>query len=171
MNTVIQVAEVAAADVLTAEEEYLLKIFRRYRKHAPPSPATKAPTGDGKAPPPNKRSPSPVPDRSKAPLSARGGLSAVGTAGIDKKGTPGGDKTPAQPEQRPAPPAPKTDVLSRTKMILEQKRKAAAAGFSRAGSAASTGAGVLRKAKISKVAGGHSSAGSARLDPVKVICC
>lgn len=166
-------AEVAAADVLTAEEEYLLKIFRRYRKYAPASPAAKATGSDGKAllPPPNRRSPSPVPDRSKAPLSAKGGLGAVGTAAVDKKGKPGpgGDKAPAKKaEQQPAPPPPKTDLLSRTKMILEQKRKAAAAGFSRAGSAASAGAGVQRKAKISKAAGAQSSAASARLDPVKV---
>ena len=165
-------AEVAAANVRTAEEEYLLKIFRRYRKHAPASPAAKAPGGDGKAsPPPNRRSPSPVPDRAKAPFSAKGGLGAVGTAAVDKKGTPGpsGDKAPAKTEQQPTAPPPKTDVLSRTKMILEQKRKAAAAGLSRAGYAASAGAGVQRKAKISKAAGAQSSAASARLDPVKVM--
>lgn len=168
-----KVEESPAADVLTAEEEYLLQVFRRYRKgiNATASPATAAASGTQRLQQLNynKRSPSPPLPKTSPPISgarfAAAGLGAVGQpSSLD--GKPAGSAGAAQPEESPGP-AP-TDTLSRAKMILEKKRKAAAAGlgFSRAGSAASSGASGLRKAKITKVAGTPSS--GARLDPVKV---
>eukprot|EP00903_Cladosiphon_okamuranus_P008036 g7751.t1 len=155
------VEEEPAAEVLTPEEEYLLRVFRRYSNNTAASPVTTAVSSIQN----NKRSPSPPFPKTSPPsskFSARSGLGAVGKPSpADAK--PAGSDGAAQREELRAP-AP-TDTLSRAKMILEKKRKAAAAGLPRAGSAASSGAGGLRKAKITKVAGTPSS--SARLDPVK----
>ncbi len=148
----------ADVDVLTAEEEYLLKVFRRYSKNGntAASPATAAALGSQKLPQAgnSRRSPSPPAPKTSPPFP--GMKSAADKASSD--GTPGG-----------AAGAMATDTVSRAKMILEKKRKAAAGlGLSRASSAASSGASGLRKAKITKVAGTPSSSA---LDPVKVSGC
>lgn len=172
--TFVQVEDTPAPDVLTAEEEYLLKVFRRYSKdtNTAASPATAAASSAQRLQQPNtsKRSPSPPFPNTSLPISsvkiAAAGLGAVGKPSTVDSKPPAGSGGAVQAEALPGP-AP-TDTLSRAKMILEKKRKAAAAGlgFSRTGSAASSGASGLRKAKITKVAGTPSS--SARLDPVKV---
>lgn len=158
-------------DVLTAEEEYLLKVFTRYNNTTTASPATTAASSAQRLQQSNnsKRSPSPPFPKTSPPSSTSAktfsavGLGAVGKPSSANSKTAGSGRA-TQREETPEP-AP-TDTLSRAKMILEKKRKAAAAGLPRAGSAASSGAGGLRKAKITKVAGAPSS--SARLDPVKV---
>lgn len=156
--------------MLTAEEEYLLKVFRRNSNNKTASPAAAAAAASStlrlQQSNNNKRSPSPPLPKTSPPgskFSAGDGLGAVGNPSpADSK--PAGSGGAAQREELPAPVP--TDTLSRAKIILERKRKAAAAGLPRAGSAASSGGGGLRKAKITKVAGTPSS--SARLDPVKV---
>ena len=149
-----QVEDEPSEDVLTAEEEYLLKVFRRYSKNATTagSPAMAAASGSLRLPQTSsRRSPSP-PNPKKSPPFA--GVKSAGDKASPADGTPG------------AAGAMATDTVSRAKMILEKKRKAAAGlGLSRAGSAASSGASGLRKAKITKVAGTPSSSA---LDPVKV---
>lgn len=154
-----------ASNVLTPEEEYLLKVFNRGRRQArEASPTT---TIDKLLP--SRRSPSPVPPQTKTPFSSTGRPNAAGTTTIADgsknhgASSSGGEKeTPEEPDPTPM------DARSRAKMILEKKRKVAA-GMSRAGSAASGAAGVLRKAKISRIAGMQSSSAvSAKLDPVKV---
>lgn len=145
----------ADIDVLTAEEEYLLKVFRRYSKNvnAGASSATATASDSQKLPQTSnsRRSPSPPGPKTSPPFP--GMKSAADKASSD--GTSAG-----------AVGAMATDTVSRAKMILEKKRKAAAGlGLSRASSAASSGASGLRKAKISKVAGTPSSSA---LDPVKV---
>lgn len=164
-----QVEDKPAEDVLTAEEEYLLKVFTRYNKNtnATASPAAAASSIQRlQQPISNKRSPSPPFPKTSPPISgakfAAAGRGAAGKASAFD-GKQAGSGAAADELPGPAP----TDTLSRAKMILEKKRKAAAGfGVPRAGSAASSGAGGLRKAKITKVAGTPSS--SARLDPVKV---
>ncbi|CAM9300799.1 unnamed protein product [Pylaiella littoralis] len=187
-------AEEAAADVLTAEEEYLLKVFRRYGKNptTTAAPATTIATAAAAAATAtataatqklrqssNKWSPSP-PKPKTLPLSNNkpvGGGGAAGAAAgkssrVDNK--PGSAAAAgSEASAAAALPVPRTeekpagapmDAVSRAKMILEKKRKAAAGfGLSRVGSAASSGA--LRKAKITKVTG--TPASNARLDPVK----
>lgn len=126
----------------------------------------------------SKRSPSPpnsktfpLPKDNK-PILGGGGAAGAAVGKSSRAGDKPGAAAAAESklpvsktEEKPAP-AP-TDALSRAKMILEKKRKAAAGlGLSRIGSAASTGAGGLRKAKITKVSG--TPASNARLDPVKV---
>lgn len=160
-----------ATDVLTAEEEYLLKVFRRYSSNTAASPATAAAASSTQRLQQSnngKRSPSPPFPKTSPPSSTSVKFSAAGLGAVGKPSPvdskPAGAAGAAQREESPGPVP--TDTLSRAKMILEKKRKAAAAGLPRAGSAASSGAGGLRKAKITKVAGTPSS--SARLDPVKV---
>lgn len=178
-----QAAVEEAVDVLSPEEEYLLRVFRRYC-----SPAVHSTVNDHhKAVPGSKRSPSPIPPRASKASSllakARRGAggSGRGSAAVDISNastltamTAGGeqDSTTENDESTAEPAIAPTDAVSRAKMILDKKRKAAAAarvsGIGSAAAASSGAAGVLRKAKISKTAGALLSATSARLDPVKV---
>eukprot|EP00752_Nemacystus_decipiens_P001974 g1898.t1 len=161
-----------AVDALTAEEEYLLKVFRRYRNNtttaSPPSAVASSTQRLQQQSNNNKRSPSPPFPKTSPPSSISAKFSAAGLGAVGKlspvDGKSAGAAGAAQPKSESPGLVPK-DTLSRAKMILEKKRKAAAAGLPRAGSAASSGAGGLRKAKINKVAGTPSS--GARLDPVK----
>ncbi|CAN0295474.1 unnamed protein product [Ectocarpus sp. 8 AP-2014] len=159
-------AEGLAADVLTPEEEYLLKVLRRSSSSKSTTTATTAsPAASNnqklqQQPTTSRRSPSPPVPKASPPLS-KGTPVATAAAAAAGDGKPGtAAATVPQAEEKPGP-AP-TDAVSRAKMILEKKRKAAA----RFGSGASSGAaGVLRKAKITKATGTPSS--NPRLDPIK----
>ncbi|CAM9301823.1 unnamed protein product [Ectocarpus sp. 4 AP-2014] len=159
-------AEDLAADVLTPEEEYLLKVLRRCSSSKSTTTATAAsPAASNnqkllQQPSTSRRSPSPPVPKASPPLS-KGTPVATAAAAGSGDGKPGiAAATVPQAEEKPGL-AP-TDAVSRAKMILEKKRKAAA----RFGSGASSGAaGVLRKAKITKATGTPSS--NPRLDPIK----
>lgn len=138
-------------DVLTLEEEYLLRVFRRYRKDGPASPHS----GEKQ---PDKLAASPKSEKETRKVSPSRHPSQLPN---DTNGASKGIPKMMEAAQQA------TDATSRLKMILEQKRKASA--MSRVGiSTSSSGAGALKKAKINKVFGAGSSATSAKLDPVKV---
>lgn len=168
------------ADVLTPEEEYLIRVFRRYRQQTTSTSPHTTQGGENKKVMSSNRLSAKLSDSDRVvdrnstlpAATAKTPVQPAGCGGEEAKATGLARNKevlvpPAPQQPTVAPPTP-TDTASRLKLLLEKKRKAAATGSTRVGAAAS-GAGVQRKAKISKVVGASSSATSARLDSVKVI--
>lgn len=152
-------------DTLTPEEQYLLKVYRLFRKQTPVPPESTN----------MKRPASPIPPNGvggKRPLGSVAATEKLGASragaglgGVSETGTASKTREPSPPP-RPAVPQP-TDTATRLKMLLEKKRKEATGP--RAGSAAAAaGASIQRKAKINKGSGGSSSSTGVKLDSVKV---
>ncbi|CAM9228209.1 unnamed protein product, partial [Hapterophycus canaliculatus] len=161
-------------DVLTPEEEYLLKVYRRYDSsnkinNSTVSPAATAASHVPRLQQSNRRSPSPPVSKGSSSPKRSPNISGGGVGGAiaGKKPVAGKSAIATGQLEEQVGPAP-MDTVARAKMVLEKKRKASAAAFGlgRFGSAAASGAASgLKKPKVSKVAGTPSSI--ARLDPVK----
>lgn len=154
-------------DTLTSEEQYLMRVFRQFRKQTLASPQNSTA--------PNSPQRSVSPSRSSSVLEKRSSPAAAsaGKVKVARETDRALDGVSDAKTRDPSPPPPPsasqpTDKKARLKMVLERKRMAQAGP--RAGSAAATsGAGVQRKAKINKVLGGSSSSAGPKLDPMKVL--